>query len=663
MKYLLTILYLLAGDFIVSLGQANYNVLPWKSANTLNTWLLHQVHAQYEKRDSAFSLALTSRERLAEYRVLCQRRYKAFLGEFPAKTPVNPTLVGEINMRGFRIEKVIFESLPNHHVTSNLYIPKGKGPFPAVLLLCGHEAAAKATESYQQTAQLFALNGFVVLVVDPVSQGERYQLLDTWGRPATRGGTTEHTLLNAGSNLVGTSIAAYELFDNIRALDYLEMRKEVDKNRIGCLGNSGGGTQTVYLIAYDERIRVAAPCSYVAQRERNLELAGASDGCQHIPYEGAMGLEIEDFLIAFAPKPLLILAGRFDFVDYYGVVRVGNNLRKVYNLFGKPNHFELFSWDDGHGISKPKRERAVTFFRTHLCDDTTKIIENNLEVLSESQLNCTIPGQVVSAYPDELTIQKQNILLADRSIAERKRFLMLEDKTRKAILSRLIGYIDTPLIPEAEVIHQAESDTCFLSKLILRVPGQLPIPCLVYRPKEEEFLSGVTVILNEEGKAMAASSDKVSSSIRDGRIVVVADLRGVGETFDKSEQNDPKYWNQEYRNAMISLHLGQTLTGQRVADLVSIIKYIKTEYGNQFDPITIHANGLYGPVAIYAAIFEPSVKSVCVSGSVNTYYEFLENPLTNNAYSYVIPSLLRYFDIPELVEWIGSDRITFVRNK
>jgi len=162
---------------------------------------------------------------------------------------------------------------------------------------------------------------------------------------------------------------------------------------------------------------------------------------------------------------------------------------------------------------------------------------------------------------------------------------------------------------------------------------------------------------------MAASSDKVSSSIRDGRIVVVADLRGVGETFDKSEQNDPKYWNQEYRNAMISLHLGQTLTGQRVADLVSIIKYIKTEYGNQFDPITIHANGLYGPVAIYAAIFEPSVKSVCVSGSVNTYYEFLENPLTNNAYSYVIPSLLRYFDIPELVEWIGSDRITFVRNK
>lgn len=566
-------------------------------------------------------------------------------------------------MEGFRIERIIFESLPNHHITSNLYIPKGKGPFPAVLFLCGHEATAKATKSYQQTAQLFARNGFVVLVIDPISQGERYQILDSSGKPATRGGTTEHTLLNAGSNLVGTSVAAYELLDNIRALDYLEMRKEVDKNRIGCLGNSGGGTQTVYLVAFDDRVKVAAPCSYVAQRERNLELVGASDGCQHIPFEGAMGLEIEDFLIAFAPKPLLIMAGRFDFVDYYGVIQVKNDLKKVYDLYERPNNFELFAWDDGHGISKPKRERAVTFFRTHLCADTTKIIENNLEILNESQLNCTVSGQVASAYPDELTIPKQNILLADRMIADRKRFLLLEEETRKAILSRLMGYIDTPLVPEAEVIQQAESDTCFLTKLILRVPGQPPIPCIAYRPKKEVPHSGVTVILNEGGKAMAATSERVSSSMRDGRIVVVADLRGVGETSDKSVQNDPKYWNKEYRNAMISLHIGQTLTGQRVADLVSIIKHINAGYGNQNGPITIHANGLYGPVAMYAAIFEPAVKSVCVTESITTYYELLESPLTKEAYSYVIPSVLRYFDIPELVEWIGSGRVTFVRNK
>src|SRR5690606_3024372 len=152
------------------------------------------------------------------------------------------------------------------------------------------------------------------LVIDPISQAERHQLTDEDGKPSTRGGTTEHTLVNAASNLVGSGAVAYQLWDNIRGLDYLETRSEVDKNRIGCLGNSGGGTQTTYFIGFDDRIKVAAPCSFISSRERNFELFGANDGCQHVPGEGQAGLELTDFMIMFAPKPLLILAGRYDFI-------------------------------------------------------------------------------------------------------------------------------------------------------------------------------------------------------------------------------------------------------------------------------------------------------------------------------------------------------------
>jgi len=186
----------------------------------------------------------------------------------------------------YRIENILFESLPEHHVAANIYVPEGKGPFPAVLIFCGHEMTSKATESYRKTAILFAENGFVALVVDPISQGEMVQFTDDYGQRILRGSTTEHTLQNAGGNLVGTGVASYELYDNVRSLDYLISRQEVDAERIGCPGNSGGGTQTAYFVGFDKRIKVAAPCSFIARRERNLELRGAVDGCQHLPYEG-----------------------------------------------------------------------------------------------------------------------------------------------------------------------------------------------------------------------------------------------------------------------------------------------------------------------------------------------------------------------------------------
>jgi cephalosporin-C deacetylase-like acetyl esterase len=186
-------------------------------------------------------------------------KFVAALGGFPEKTPLNARVVGTDQRDGYRLERVVYESRPDHHVTANLYLPDGKGPFPAVLMPIGHSAEGKADGSVQRGAILLARNGLAALAYDPIGQGERRQLLDDHGRPAIPSSTSEHTMAGVGALLVGRNTASYRVWDGIRSLDYLTSRPDIDAPRLGCTGCSGGGTLTAYLMALDDRVAVAAP--------------------------------------------------------------------------------------------------------------------------------------------------------------------------------------------------------------------------------------------------------------------------------------------------------------------------------------------------------------------------------------------------------------------
>lgn len=187
-------------------SQKQTAVLNWKADVSLNTYLVQQLHEQYDARRTEFNQAITAKTNTLTYSRSVKQKFKALLGTLPEKAALKPEITGVIEKPDYRIEKIVYQSFKNHHVTANLYLPKGSGKFPAVVLFCGHEDLAKATDSYQKTAILFARNGFVVLVVDPISQSERVQLTDENGKALTRGSTTEHTLLNLSSSLVGTSL-------------------------------------------------------------------------------------------------------------------------------------------------------------------------------------------------------------------------------------------------------------------------------------------------------------------------------------------------------------------------------------------------------------------------------------------------------------------------
>ena len=639
--------------------QKKYNCLDWKTNVTVNTFLVQKMHEQYNERRSELAKALESPKGTGRYINGVRQKFQSLLGEFPARSPLNPIITGTLHREGYKIEKMIYESFPNHHVTANLYIPDGNKKYPAALLFCGHENESKATISYQKAAILFAKHGFVVLAIDPISQSERFQLTNGDGKSLTRGGTTAHTLLNEGSNLVGTSTPAYELWDNIRGLDYLVSRPEVDTSRIGCLGNSGGGMQTIYFAGYENRVKVLAPCSYLANRERTLEISGPADGCAQIPREGKEHLELSDYLIASAPKPILVLAGRYDFIDYSGTLLAYSDLKKIYASLHQADKVKLFTYDDGHGISKPKREAAVTWFRKWLCNDSTKITEDNLDTLSEKDLQCTNTGQINSSFPNEVTIPDHNIFLFNNLQVCRNNFLKQDVKTIKTQIAKLLSLDMTNHEINIERVGDATNGDIVFHKMIIRKKNKIPLPVLELRNKNQKPVKVITWF-SENGKTeLADSTSLMQSYLNKNYAVLLCDVSGTGETADNPELNDKKYYNKEYRNAMLALHIGLPMVGVRTSDILTLMEFINSVPAYKNIPVEVNATGFVTVAAIHAALFSSRIDELNLCNGIETYKAILENPVEKNWYSYVINEVLKYYDLPDLVKIIGKYKFQF----
>ena len=232
------------------------------------------------------------------------------------KTPLKPQIIGTIDRGAYRIEKVIFESRPEVFVTANLYAPnRQRPPYPGIIHPLGHAENGKASYTYQYVSQTLARKGYMVLPFDPFGQGERLQYLDARSGKSLYGPTGEHDQAGRPMLLLGSQFAEYRVWDSIRALDYLLSRPEVDPERIGCMGQSGGGTMTMYLAPLEPRIKVAVESDGNSENVAGSSyapLGAVDDAEQNLAGSLPEGLDRGDLLLAFAPKPLLILYSRTD---------------------------------------------------------------------------------------------------------------------------------------------------------------------------------------------------------------------------------------------------------------------------------------------------------------------------------------------------------------
>ena len=620
--------------------------------------------SEYE-RNEAFSLldareanvatwtAKEASERKAQFR----EKFIRALGGFPEKTPLNARVTGTIEHEDYRIEKIIFESQPRFFVTANLYIPKkGKGPFPAILFPLGHEDGAKSHDTWQQILVTFARKGYVCLTWDPLGQGERVQLYDEdLGASKASPATTEHTVIGTQTLLAGDPLARYTIWDGIRALDYLVSRPEVDPKRIGCTGNSGGGTHTAYLSSLDDRIQVAAPSCFITSWRRILKSIGPQDAEQCIPPVLAEGLDHADFIYGFAPKPYMMLSAVRDFFSISGARESFAEAQKVYGLLGASEKIAMTEADDGHGYSQPRRLAAYKWFDKWLKGIDEETIEEPVTPRREEELWATKSGQVVSELKGE------TVFTLNRARVNSFRHGMASTEQ----VRRLIGYErieGLPLVKPFGVLQRAGyriEKLTYLSEPGIEVPALLYIPDGGLPDGGRMNVPGV-VYVNSDGKSAEAAD--LEAMVKSGLAVLSIDARGFGETRDRRVV-DSSSWARyfgDYTNAMTSMLSGGTLTGGRAMDISRAVDLLSSRQEVDGQQIYGAGRGFGGIAMLHAAALDPRIKKLALEETLESYQSVVDHRLHRGVLEHIVPGALRYYDLPALVQMMGSRPVVIV---
>jgi dienelactone hydrolase len=612
----------------------------------LHRYLLDQARQHFEVRRKAIA-AIKTPEDIARRQKELRAFFLRSLGDLPERTPLNPQIVGTLNGDGYRVDKIIFESRPQHHVTANLYIPGGNPPFPGVLLPCGHSDNGKAYSDYQRACILLARNGMGVLCYDPIGQGERYQMLDDKGKPMVRG-TTEHTMAGIGALLIGRELASYRIWDGIRGLDYLATRSEVDGARLGCTGNSGGGTMTSYLMALDDRIAVAAPSCYITSLERLFATIGPQDAEQNITGLVAAGMDHADYLTLRAPKPTLLTVGSRDFFDIQGSWDTFREVKLIYGRLGYGERVDLFESDEEHGFTRPRRVATARWMRRWLLQKDDAVDEPDFPLATDAVLQCTQTGQVLTDFKDvsvfDLNRRREHELKPVREAAVAHRS---KEQLRSDVKNRL-GLAQWAVKPVAPRVHEIASERSLEFEL---GPG-LIVPALELNHGDRAARGPTVVKVGADwNKERADGQASAGGTGGQGRLVLV-DPRGMGKTISKEESGrSPSPFGRDWKDAYIALYIGRPLLGQRVSDLLRILEGLDAASSDE-DHRGFHVVGVgaAGPVVLHAALLDEHglIKQVTLERSLISWADVVERGISRHQMGNVVPGVLQSYDLPDL---------------
>ena len=364
---------------------------------------------------------LKTEEDWLQRQILVRAKLNEILGPFPERTPLNPKITEVLKRDGYRIEKILYESVPGNFVTAALYVPKGvKKNAPAIFYACGHTLDGFRSKVYQHIIINLVKKGFVVFTIDPMGQGERFEYWDEQkNEPKFPNPDHAHSYAGAQCLISGYSTASYFIWDVMRGIDYLLSRKEVDPKRIGMTGRSGGGNLTAYLGALDDRILATAPECYITSYKYLYKTRGPQCAEQNLYQMIEKGLDHVDFIAARAPKPTLIISTTRDFFSIQGTREAYKEAKEMYTSLGVPENITMVEDDDKHTSTKKNREAMYAFFQKELNNPgSSKDIE--VAVPNAKELQVTNTGQLVTALKgltvhllNKGKVEKQLELLAE----------------------------------------------------------------------------------------------------------------------------------------------------------------------------------------------------------------------------------------------------------
>lgn len=597
--------------------------------------------------------ARTTPDEIAAYQAELRTRFLDAIGGLPERSPLNAQVAGTVERDGYRVEKIIFEIQPKHFVTAILFLPaadRSPPPWPGVLIPCGHAKAAKGHDAYQTMGALLALNGMAAMVFDPIDQGERGQYLGEGGWPKVWG-TKAHSMVGIGSTLLGRNMARFEIWDGMAAIDYLQSRPEIDPQRIGCTGNSGGGTQTSYLMALDDRIAAAAPSCYLCGFPALLGTIGPQDAEQNIFGQVAFGMGHADYIMMRAPQPVLMCTATRDFFDIDGAWRTYRAANRLYTRMGFAERVAILENDAEHNYNRLQRQGAARWMSRWLLNKDLPIEEPEIKLLSESEYQCTPAGQVME-LPEARSVYDLNIEYEHQLAPQRAEQWKSGDRAAlMAEVRKLAGIrpLEELAEPKVEKLDPIERPDCRIERLVISPEEGIALAALLFIPAQPETGRAV-IYLHQDGKAADAGPDgPIARLVSEGNHVLAVDLRGTGQTTPAGN---------EWKEVFTAYLLGRSYVGVRAEDIMACAKYAQSQISGG-SPVRLVAVGHVGIPALHAAAASPDLfESVAIEGSLPSWSSVIHGKLTDVPARDIIHGALRVYDLPDLAASLGEKLVS-----
>ena len=547
------------------------------------------------------------------------------LDPFPNKTPLEPKVTKTTEHDEFVVENVHFQSRPGLYVTGNFYRPKVvTKKLPTILYVCGHGKVVIDGVSYgnkvhyQHHGAWFARNGYTCLTIDTLQMGEIEGI---------HHGTYSHDRWWWNSR--GYSSAGVEAWNCIRALDYLETRPEVDKERFGVTGRSGGGAYSWWISALDERIKVAVPVAGITSLHNHVVDGCVEGHCDCMYMVNTYRWDFAEVAALVAPRPLLISNTDKDGIfPLDGVVDVYNKTRRIYELHGKLNHIGLQICEGPHEDTQELHIHAFHWFNRFLKGEDPQISITAVPFFEPKQL------KVFESLPsDELNTKIDETFTVQAAVSDPATIKI--DADQIAAFQGLLAdkcFRGWPQSGVVDITRAFEVEHDGVTLMAYDFMSQENIPLRLFYLKNSKALItdlklAVLNVLDEDGWVEFLSNvrvpfsanfqDEVAAAPNPENWSVTAKMlksnpwgmlyvcpRGIGPTaWDQT----PRKQTQHRRRFML---LGQTLDGMRLWDVQQAIKAWRRIDDTNIAPIPLwlQAKNQMAGLCVYAALFDGNVQ-------------------------------------------------------
>ncbi|MGB4136102.1 MAG: acetylxylan esterase, partial [Microbacterium sp.] len=464
----------------------------------------------------------------------------------------------------------------------NLYRPAGLVAgvtVPAILFASGHSHEAKAAPYYHASCLALAEAGMVVLAVDPPGQGERILRADHDPADEDTWGVGEHLRTGMSAWWLDQSLMRWIVTDLMAGVDLLTALPEVDPQRIGMTGISGGGTQTSIMMALEPRLAAAAPGTYITSRLAYQATGQIQDAEQHLLGGSAAGVDHADILAAFAPRPLRLLVASWDFFAIEGTVESFARAQSAYAHVGAAGSLTMSVDDTVHALSPGLRRAQVEFF----CEAFGLAVVDRAErpLHSPGELRATRSGRILDDHPDstritDLIAESMEGLRPPEDPAAWLRSRVFHDRRRPVLDAvRWVGTEEEP-----HLFWRAEAD--IWGAAVLRDPVRRDDPASPGHPASggepgAAAPTPLTLVLLPEGTRTAGAAALLPEEAAGPRIVL--DLRGIGALSSRQRTGAPpsSLWGYEYKLLSDLLWISDSLAAGRVFDLCRAIDVLTSD--------------------------------------------------------------------------------------